>query len=384
MRRRSSKIAEATAEAPATRSGRRHRGRFAKLIFLGGIVAFVTRPEVRGKALDIVFGPEEQFEYESVTEPAVHDIQSEDAETAWPGASTTTQNDDDDDEAPAWRFSTTPFTAEEPRSQPLREDAEPRAHDEPAPPPSSASPHGEAEAAAPDDDLPPPRFSPYDPEASATAPQPQTAAPDAEPPDALRFSPPDSASAPPEPEAASRDDDDPPPLRFSLRDSSADAATTEPQSDTGEPPIAKWPPADTAAEPEPPSSPWTSSSAQPSVEPSPPDSDPPAAAWPEASAEPGEAGSTPQHPPADAAREVPEHAWGVPTSESPGVTHTPVPPADEPPPKPAYQRLLAEPPAGEPTTRPAIGEATPPRSGWWLPRRRREDSEPTQWDWRSE
>src|SRR5579863_8900220 len=109
MSRRRSKIAtEGVGES--TRRGRKRRGRFAKLIFLGGIVAFVTRPQVRGKALDVVFGPEEQFDYESVTEPVVHDIQSEEAETAWPGATATPPPANDDDDAPAWRLTTTPIT----------------------------------------------------------------------------------------------------------------------------------------------------------------------------------------------------------------------------------------------------------------------------------
>jgi hypothetical protein len=38
---------------------------------LGGVVALVTKEDLRSRLLDAVFGPEEQFEYDSVTEPVV-------------------------------------------------------------------------------------------------------------------------------------------------------------------------------------------------------------------------------------------------------------------------------------------------------------------------
>jgi hypothetical protein len=381
MPRRRSKIAtEGVGEA--TRPGRKRRGRFAKLVFLGGIVAFVTRPQVRGKALDVVFGPEEQFDYESVTEPIVHEIQPEDAETAWPGATAAPPPADDDD-APAWRLTTTPITG---HNAPAVDVAGEEEEDAPATSPWTPPEPSEAQA---------------EPAGESDGPSWQYSAPE-EPP-----------SSAPEPES------DPEPEAL----------------ETTAPPSSTWPPADTATSPDRPSTPWTASSSEPSSE-SEPESEPPHAPWsrpsdafespaeppeyraapvepeePTASAEP-EPPASPEEPtasaepepsvspeeptasaepdaaavshrPADAAQAVPEHAWGVPASESPGVTHTPVPPADEPPSKPAYQRLIGQPPPGEPT-RPAIGEATPPRSGWWLPRRRREDSEPPQWDWRSE
>src|SRR5579864_3820060 len=48
----------------------RRRRRVVKVLLLGGAIALVTRPEVRNRVLDAVFGPEEEFEYESETEPA--------------------------------------------------------------------------------------------------------------------------------------------------------------------------------------------------------------------------------------------------------------------------------------------------------------------------
>jgi hypothetical protein len=50
--------------------GSRRRGRaVVKALLLGGVVALATKPEVRNRLLDALFGPEEQFDYESLTEP---------------------------------------------------------------------------------------------------------------------------------------------------------------------------------------------------------------------------------------------------------------------------------------------------------------------------
>jgi nicotinate-nucleotide--dimethylbenzimidazole phosphoribosyltransferase len=43
-------------------------------MLLGGVVALVVKPEVRNRLLDALFGPEEQFEYDSVTEPVAPPI----------------------------------------------------------------------------------------------------------------------------------------------------------------------------------------------------------------------------------------------------------------------------------------------------------------------
>jgi hypothetical protein len=57
--------------------GPKRRGHaLLKLIALGGVVALAAKPEVRNRLLDALFGPEEQFEYESVTEPVAAPIAS--------------------------------------------------------------------------------------------------------------------------------------------------------------------------------------------------------------------------------------------------------------------------------------------------------------------
>src|SRR5579863_7554423 len=47
-----------------------HSRRLAKVALLGGFIALLTRSDVRGRVLDKLFGPEEEFEYESETDPA--------------------------------------------------------------------------------------------------------------------------------------------------------------------------------------------------------------------------------------------------------------------------------------------------------------------------
>jgi hypothetical protein len=68
---------------PAAGSAResKHRGRTViKALLLGGVVALAAKPEVRNRLLDALFGPEEQFEYDSVTEPAAPPIAAEQGE----------------------------------------------------------------------------------------------------------------------------------------------------------------------------------------------------------------------------------------------------------------------------------------------------------------
>ena len=52
-----------------TRGSKRRGHAVLKAVLLGGVVALAAKPEVRNRLLDALFGPEEQFEYESVTEP---------------------------------------------------------------------------------------------------------------------------------------------------------------------------------------------------------------------------------------------------------------------------------------------------------------------------
>ena len=57
----------------------KRRGRLGRVLVLGGVVAVVTKPELRSRLLDAVFGPEEQFEYDSVTEPVTAGLESDEA-----------------------------------------------------------------------------------------------------------------------------------------------------------------------------------------------------------------------------------------------------------------------------------------------------------------
>src|ERR1700761_7435286 len=58
------------AGSDASAPRRRHRGRVGALLVAGGIVTLAVSRGARNRVLDIVFGPEEEFEYESETEPA--------------------------------------------------------------------------------------------------------------------------------------------------------------------------------------------------------------------------------------------------------------------------------------------------------------------------
>ena len=60
-----------------TRGSKRRGHTVLKAVLLGGVVALAAKPEVRNRLLDALFGPEEQFEYESVTEPVAAPIASE-------------------------------------------------------------------------------------------------------------------------------------------------------------------------------------------------------------------------------------------------------------------------------------------------------------------
>src|ERR1700690_4061350 len=68
----------------SARGSKRRRRVVVKALLLGGAVALVTKPEVRNRLLDALFGPEEQFEYDSVTEPAAPVIEGDQEQpTPW-------------------------------------------------------------------------------------------------------------------------------------------------------------------------------------------------------------------------------------------------------------------------------------------------------------
>ena len=71
---------QASEESPESAAGEqqhKHRRavRVAKVLALGGVVALVTKDDLRSRLLDALFGPEEQFEYDSVTEPVAPGIE---------------------------------------------------------------------------------------------------------------------------------------------------------------------------------------------------------------------------------------------------------------------------------------------------------------------
>ena len=75
-----------------------HSRRLAKVALLGGFVALLTRSGVRGRVLDKLFGPEEEFEYESETEPEpLTDLSSEPVS----GAGDADDHDEEGSEEPA-------------------------------------------------------------------------------------------------------------------------------------------------------------------------------------------------------------------------------------------------------------------------------------------
>jgi hypothetical protein len=91
-------LAGAAGESPRARAPKR-RGRFVKVIVLGGVVAVVVKPQVRNRLLDALFGPEEQFDYESLTEPAAPGIHPDDGAPGWPSPAAA---QDEDDDGPSW------------------------------------------------------------------------------------------------------------------------------------------------------------------------------------------------------------------------------------------------------------------------------------------
>src|SRR5580700_4671155 len=92
-------LAGAAGESPRAR-GSKLRGRFVKVIVLGGVVAIAVKPQVRNRLLDALFGPEEQFDYESLTEPATPGLDPNDVAAGWPPPAAA-----DDDDGPSWTLS---------------------------------------------------------------------------------------------------------------------------------------------------------------------------------------------------------------------------------------------------------------------------------------
>jgi hypothetical protein len=336
-----------TAEAGRGRSKR--RGRALKVLVLGGVVAFVAKPSVRSRVLDVVFGPEEQFDYESPTEPVAPDLRSEESQAGWPAETgtgwpppssepPTAGGEAEEVEPGAWRFSQhTESTAESSavfgataaeeetsehsevdedfgREGTLGGDSAPESDE---PPPDQAGPSAET----------PSSYEPAGYGGTGSAPEPAGFGGTGFAPEPAGFGGTGSA---PEPAGYGGTGSDPEPAGYG-----GTGSDHEPPGYGG-----------TESEPEP-HSPWPPPAAG-----DPHDSDAAPASEPPASAPPA-AGD-------------PHDSDAAPASE---------PPASAPPPE------------GE---GPAIGEATPrgeadaPRGGWWLSRLRKDGDpappEPPRWD----
>jgi hypothetical protein len=369
----------------------------AKALLLGGVVALVAKPEVRNRLLDALFGPEEQFEYDSVTEPVAPPIapdQRGGGEHVAAGAG--------DAPTPDWQ------------------------------PPAEDSSHGyaEQEPAAPDgplragagDETPTPASEPWKAPAAVDAPEePPTVVYEPWPPSGeAAAAPEESGSLSGEAAAAL---EEPPTVVYEPWSLSGEAAAAPEESGSlsGEAAAAPEEPPTVVYEP------WSASGdAAPALE------EPPTVVYEPWSAS-GDAAPAPEEPwsaSGDAAP-APEEPWSPsgesaaaredepelivyreatrlssPEAGSGGEGTAWVEPAED------FEADLPEPLAvstldhgelagedsiaavaegtadqaeadAEEQQQPAIGEAESPRSGWWMPRRRRPDGgtrEPPRWD----
>jgi len=137
---------EAEPAAGSAREAKHHGRTVVKALLLGGVVALAAKPEVRNRLLDALFGPEEEFEYESVTEPVAPPIAAEQAPPA----------------APADFFTATAPLSSEPEG-PEAEQAggEPSPDDAPAQPPAPMYERwsrSELDTPAPSEDAPAPAY----------------------------------------------------------------------------------------------------------------------------------------------------------------------------------------------------------------------------------
>ena len=408
-------------DRPARRS--RGRGRVTKALLLGGVVALVAKPEVRNRLLDALFGAEEQFEYESVTEPVAPPIAPEhgdggehvaaDAgapmadwqppEDDWPHADVEQEPATPDgplgagDEAPAPAFEswTAPAAVDAPEEPPT-------AIHEPWPGSAEAAPAPE-ESWSPSEEAAPATEEPWSAGEEAAPEEPWSASADAapapeEPPTVVRepwSGSDDAAAAPEEPASSSWADvalpEEPSTVVYESWLSSDEAAPApeaaptvayEPWLPGGEAASATEEPGSVSGEAVAgPEEPWSSSGESSAARDDEPElivyreaarlSSPEAAGGGESSAwiEPAE--DFEADPPEPSPVSTLDH--GEPAGED-SVAAVGEGSADQ---------AEAEPEAKEQPKKPAIGEAESPRSGWWMPRRRRPDGgtrEPPRWD----
>ncbi|HEX4107104.1 MAG TPA: hypothetical protein VHX88_03165 [Solirubrobacteraceae bacterium] len=327
-----------TGEAGRGRSKR--RGRALKVLVAGGVVAFVAKPSVRNRVLDVLFGPEEQFDYESPTEPVAPDLRSEESQaglpaetgTGWPPPASehpAAGGEAEEVEPGAWRFSQhTEWTAESSA-----------AFGATAAPEEETSEHSEVDEG-------------FGREGSVGG----DSAPESHEPPPYQAGPSSEAPSSYEPAGYHGTGSDPEPVGYGGTGSDPDPAGYGGTGSDHEPPGYGG----TGSDPDPPGYGGTGS-----------DHEPPGYGGTESDHEPPGYGGTEPDP-------EPHSSWPPPAAGDPHDSDAA--PASEPP-------AFAPPPEGD---GPAIGEATPrgeadaPRGGWWLSRLRKDGDpappEPPRWD----
>jgi hypothetical protein len=130
---------------PDRRHSAKRGGRLLKVALLGGAVALLVSEDLRNQLLDVLFGAEEEFDYNSVTDPIVpgSETLADDEAHAVPDAHDDASEPPLADPAPPARVSPSPSAWEDPSTEVPAADAD--ADAPPAPPrdwwsPGEASP----------------------------------------------------------------------------------------------------------------------------------------------------------------------------------------------------------------------------------------------------
>ncbi|HEY1777296.1 MAG TPA: hypothetical protein VGG41_14150 [Solirubrobacteraceae bacterium] len=338
-------LAGAAGESGGGRRSKR-RGRFVKVIVLGGVVAIAIRPQVRNRLLDALFGPEEQFDYESLTEPSAPAIDPDDLGAGWPSTAGT---DADEEEGPSWTFTNetdwgaaiAPVADAHARTQEESEAAPPAGEEEPAPDEGPLTAFGVTSSVADVAPASPEEAAPYQYDSrEEDPPTPGAYAPSYEPPasvpiDEPAYEPPPSSYEPPAEEPAYEPSPAPayePPAEEPASEPPP-APAYEPPSSSANEPSPYDPPAALAYEPpshEPAASSTYEPPATPAYEPPPSTTyDPPAPFQDDPDLEP-----QPAEAPDEGHR---EYDWGVPASESPVRPVPETAPFAEPEPQPPVE-----------------------------------------------
>jgi hypothetical protein len=362
--------------AVGQRPKHKRRGRVVTVLALGGVVALVTKEDLRSRLLDAVFGPEEQFEYDSVTEPVAPGIELEGAAMFPQSAAEVPTADAGAQDNELW---SEPSAAAEPTEAvgddaPAPSDHTPvSAYDPPARADDTPAPAEDAPASA--YDAPAPAYDTPDPIETAKTPASGTPEP---PHEAPAFAYP-VYEAPP----VASDAPTPNPVFDTPAPASEKGATAAHEAPAhGTPP--RETPADETPADETPADQSPPAESRPAAE---TNTEPVASAEPSASAP--ELDSDPQPASSDGSPSFSssESAAGAGfqlTAEAPpgGPLERPTVPVFESIPAPSD--VPAQPASEAEGEEPALGDAAPRPSGWWLPWRRDAAPEPPRWDWRND